>query len=136
MLPLCYYPQPTAHSPQPTAHSPLPTAHCPLPTAHCPLPTAHCPLPTDGVVLCTLQVAKLVHEKAFRPKLPRSWAAELTSLLERMWAQQPAERPTFAQIASEIDGLLAAGAKHERGVGGMLGVRDHANTCSSGCVIS
>ncbi|KAI9010213.1 kinase-like domain-containing protein [Hyaloraphidium curvatum] len=49
-----------------------------------------------------------------RPPRPYRIAADpLWALIQRAWAQEPADRPTFVEIAAELAGLLASG-----GIGG------------------
>lgn len=57
------------------------------------------------------QVARAVHSTGLRPKLPAKWCEELKSILQRTWAQLPDERPTFAELAIEIDDLHLKAAK-------------------------
>lgn len=51
-------------------------------------------------------VAKSVRLHGLRPKLPARWSPALKSLMGRMWAKDPDERPSFGTIAEEIKGYL------------------------------
>jgi len=57
------------------------------------------------------QVARAVHSTGLRPKLPAKWCEELKSIVQRTWAQLPDQRPTFAELAIEIDDLHLKAAK-------------------------
>lgn len=77
------------------------------------------------------QIAKAVHEGR-RPHLPKSWALELCALVEKMWAHDPAERPSFREVEHELGQLIEKASGADGGVAGMYGVRDVSrNSC--GC---
>lgn len=42
-----------------------------------------------------------------RPVVPESCDPEWTSLMERCWSAEPAERPTFTEIANELRSMTA-----------------------------
>ena len=43
-----------------------------------------------------------------RPKLPKRWPPGLSALLTRCWAGSADERPEFALICAELEGMRAA----------------------------
>lgn len=55
--------------------------------------------------LSTAQICKSVLTRALRPSLPKRWAPEIKSLLQRAWAQNPEDRPSFSELAVEFNAL-------------------------------
>lgn len=52
-----------------------------------------------------------VGQKQMRPStatMRRQWGGEILDLVEKMWAQIPAQRPTMTQVVQELEGLLQA----------------------------
>ena len=41
-----------------------------------------------------------------RPKIGQSWPSAFSSLLTRCWENSPFDRPTFAQIVTELNALI------------------------------
>jgi serine/threonine protein kinase len=59
----------------------------------------------DDTYMTMDMVAKCVHENGMRPKLPTKWSDPIKTLLQRAWAQDPNDRPSFAELARELDAL-------------------------------
>jgi len=43
--------------------------------------------------------------KGDRPRIPKSWPTPLSDLIQQCWAQEPAQRPPAADIASRLSGM-------------------------------
>lgn len=87
---------------------------------------------SDEEFLTFEEIAKAVH-RGRRPLMPKSWAPELCMLVEKMWAQNPTDRPSFAELVKEIGQLLESANGIEGGVARMCGIRDVPNNC--GCAV-
>lgn len=83
----------------------------------------------ENETLTMAQIARAVLTKGMRPKVPKSWSPEITGLLERAWAQEAQDRPTFAQLASEIEELLKNAEVFPGGAGKKYGIQGGAGAC-------
>jgi hypothetical protein len=54
-----------------------------------------------------IQIAMRVTQATLRPPLPAETPPALAELLQRAWAQQPADRPSCAGFAAELRGIAA-----------------------------
>lgn len=70
------------------------------------------------------QVATAVNTRKLRPRLPKEWAPELRQLLERAWAQNSEDRPSFAELATEIEEMIKKAEGVEGGVAKLYGLND------------
>ena len=55
-----------------------------------------------------MQVAKAVAYDGLRPHLAPHLPPELAALVKACWSGNPAERPTFATIVQQLQGILQA----------------------------
>lgn len=40
--------------------------------------------------------------------LRKQWCPEIVELIDRMWAQDPADRPTIAEVVEELQDIIKA----------------------------
>ena len=66
------------------------------------------------------QVARLVCEQGLRPKVPKKWSPDLVALMERMWAKDPNDRPSFGDIVDDLNNFLSD-AEDPKGEGETFG---------------
>ena len=78
------------------------------------------------------QVAMAVHASGLRPKIPAKWCDELKSILQRSWAQLPEERPTFAELAIELDDLHTKATRSSADNGTSLALELGVDDASAG----
>jgi len=82
------------------------------------------------------QVARAVHNKGYRPKVPKTWSSEVTSFLERAWAQEPAKRPGFTELAAELLELARRAEGADGGAAALFGLAEPATgAMGSGCCV-
>ena len=54
-------------------------------------------------------IYEAVGQKRQRPSLSglrKQWCPEIVNLIERMWAQDPNDRPTIAEVVEEIQDII------------------------------
>jgi len=82
------------------------------------------------------QVARAVHNKGYRPKVPKTWSSEVTSFLERAWAQEPAKRLGFTELAAELLELAQRAEAADGGAAALFGLAEPATgAVGPGCCV-
>lgn len=56
----------------------------------------------DGLFMSTEEIAKRAGHDELRPAMPAVWPEEAKSLHARCWAHEPAKRPGFKEISTEL----------------------------------
>ncbi|KAL1496177.1 hypothetical protein AB1Y20_014794 [Prymnesium parvum] len=79
------------------------------------------------------QVAEAVHRRCLRPALPKAWAPAVRRLIQRAWAQQPEDRPSFTELAATISALQMEGENAPEGLARHFGLLEAGGVGSGSC---